>query len=226
LRHHMLGRRVAPFMSASAAASGADCKHGRVCWRPVNRFGCRDPCRSADGAAAEPRCSRMVRAISSCLVRRRSGVLVMAASMPAAPDRKRAETYLRLLAEAELRRALAMPEYKSPRERMPAAVAALSVQRRMRRRRATVQRIMQQRAVSPASTQSQPTASSGSAQPIAALPTVRRVAVSVATAREIAAPLAAAVLKAATSARYQLSARGATWPVRRQLRRQFLRHHA
>ena len=45
------------------------------------------------------------------------------------PDHERAETYLRLQAEAELRRALAMPEYKPPRERRPSSSSPLPLTR-------------------------------------------------------------------------------------------------
>jgi hypothetical protein len=73
--------------------------------------------------------------------RRRSGVLVAAARDDAIPDRERAETYLRLLAEGELRRALAMPQYKPPREfRSQRAVQT----RLMRRRRAILDRFVRQ----------------------------------------------------------------------------------
>jgi len=72
---------------------------------------------------------------------------VTAASEHAVPDRERAETYLRLQAEAELRRALAMPEYKPPRDHRASRGIFLSGQaRRMRRRRASVDRVMRQQA--------------------------------------------------------------------------------
>ncbi|HTZ94022.1 MAG TPA: hypothetical protein VMB74_16645 [Streptosporangiaceae bacterium] len=120
-----------------------------------------------------------------------SGVLVTAASEHDAPDRERAETYLRLQAEAELRRALAMPEYKPPRQPLPIAVVnGIIQQRRMQRRRAAVQRVMAQQA------------SAGR------------------TASRAAAP-AARLLRFASATGSRLSTRlsGATWPLRRRFRR-------
>ena len=143
-----------------------------------------------------------------------------AASEHAAPDPERAETYLRLLAEAELRRALAMPEYEPPRERMPARMVGLFVRRRvMRRRRATVQRLMARQATGhPASSGSLQTSLSR-AQAIAALPAIRQMARAVGIARTVVAAPTATALTAATSATAQFSARvrSATWSVRRQV---------
>ena len=60
-------------------------------------------------------------------------------------DRERAETYLRLQAEAELRRALAMPEYKPPPDhRAPWAIRFAAQAHRMRHRRAVLDRLMRQ----------------------------------------------------------------------------------
>jgi hypothetical protein len=68
---------------------------------------------------------------------------VTAASEQAAPVGERAETYLRLRAEAELRIALTMPRYRPPRERMAGRLGGRVVQiRRMRRRRAAINRVM------------------------------------------------------------------------------------
>ncbi len=106
------------------------------------------------------------------------------------PDRGRAETYLRLQAEAELRRALAMPEYKPPRERPPLGVVTRILQRRlMQRRRAAVHRVMAQ-------------TSAGTPRSRVATGTARLLRSSSASgSRWISARL-----------------RGATWPLRRRLR--------
>src|ERR1700740_2165707 len=104
---------------------------------------------------------------------RRSGVLVMAATDHAPPDRERAETSLRLQPEAELRRALTMPKYKPPREPMP----GLFVQsHRMRQRRAVVRRLMRQQVAdgSTASSQTGHASQTRVARSIAALPVIRR----------------------------------------------------
>ena len=158
--------------------------------------------------------------------RRRSGVGVTAASEHAPPDRERAETYLRLLAETELRRALAMPEYKPPRERLPARMAAQFVHsRRMRRRRAVLDRHMRQQTLAAtASSQSGHANQSGAARSIAALLRIRREELAKA-ARSIAAPPAAAVLKAGTRTGNQLGAasRQLRWQLWRRFRR--LRRH-
>jgi len=151
---------------------------------------------------------------------------VTAAREDAMPDRERAETYLRLQAEAELRRALAMPRYKPPRDfRAQRAVQM----RRMRRRRAILDRLMRQH---PGGVgvriqighPSRPRV----VQAISALPGVRGTAQALGRAAAIAAPPTATALKAVTKTRYQLSGgvRTATWPLRRQLRRQFPRQFA
>jgi hypothetical protein len=117
---------------------------------------------------------------------------VTAASEHSAPDRGRAETYLRLQAEAELRRALAMPAYKPPRERLPLAVAQGIVrQRRMQRRRAAVQRAM-----------------------------ARQATTAGAPASRVPAP-AARLLRSGSAAGIRLGRglSGATWPLRRRFRR-------
>jgi hypothetical protein len=62
-----------------------------------------------------------------------------AAHTHSAPDRERAETYLRLRAEEELRTALAFARYKQPQIRLPARIRANV---RMRRRRAHMNRMM------------------------------------------------------------------------------------
>ena len=118
-----------------------------------------------------------------------------AAREDAMPDRERAETYLRLQAEAELRCALAMPQYKPSRDfRVQRAVQT----RLMRRRRAIMDRFMRQHVLAAtAGSQSGPASLSRAAQSTAA------------------------VLKAVTRTRYQLSSgmRTATWPLRRQFAR-------
>jgi hypothetical protein len=62
-----------------------------------------------------------------------------AAGSESGPDHERAETYLRLQAEAELRTALGFPRYKPPGRRR--LTARLHDARRMRRRRAAVRRM-------------------------------------------------------------------------------------
>ena len=149
----------------------------------------------------------------------------MAASEHAAPDRERAETYLRLLAEAELRRGLAMPEYKPPGEYLPARVIGFVMhRRRMRRRRAIMRRIARERDASTGGSQSGH-ARRPKAQAIATLPAIRRVTGSLAKARAVAAPATTATLRAATTRSRKLSARvaGSTWPLRRQIQRRFRR---
>ena len=152
-----------------------------------------------------------------------------AASEHAAPDRERAETYLRLLAEAELRRALAMPEYKPPRERMLGQLVGLLARRRlMRRRRALVQRAMQQQGAGSVSAGNQNSHASQSvplARAIAAPAVIRQAARSLHSARTAVAAPAATMLSAAARATSQFGARAqeATWRLRRQFSRRFLR---
>jgi hypothetical protein len=70
-----------------------------------------------------------------------------AAGAHAVPDRQHAETYLRLQAEAELRKALAFPRYRPPRRGLLArsALPGMSVSRRLRRRpRAIAMRMVSQ----------------------------------------------------------------------------------
>jgi len=75
---------------------------------------------------------------------------VTAGSERAGPDRDRAETYLRLRAEAELRRALTMPRFRPPGMVLPGPpgqwLMTMSDRRRMGRRRRAVSRAMQRRA--------------------------------------------------------------------------------
>jgi hypothetical protein len=143
---------------------------------------------------------------------------VTAATEHAAPDRERAETYLRLQAEAELRRALAMPQYEPPRDFR--AQRAVQV-RLMRRRRATLDRFMRQHTRGLMGSgqighASQPRA----ARSIAALPGIGRTAQWLANARTIAAPATATVLKAGTRAGNLLgAARALCWQLRRRFRR-------
>ena len=134
----------------------------------------------------------------------------MAAREDAMPGRERAETYLRLQAEAELRRALAMPKYKPPRDfRRQRAIQT----RLMRRRRVILDRFMRQHVLAAtASSRSGLASQLRRAQAIAALPVVRRAAQSLAKARRIAAPPTAIVLKAGTGASNLLGgARALRW---------------
>lgn len=147
-----------------------------------------------------------------------------AASEHAAPDRERAETYLRLQAEAELRRALAMPHYKPPRDPLPARVTRMFVQARlMRRRRAATDRIMWQQA---SGRQSRRGSQSGGMPPMATtLREIRRAAKWLDGIRRAAAVPTAALVKSAARTSSQLSARvkSAARPLRRRFRRG-LRH--
>ncbi len=157
----------------------------------------------------------------------KSGVGVTAASEHNAPDRERAETYLRLQAEAELRRALAMPEYKPPPDPMPTRIARMFVQsRRMRRRRAILDRVTRRQTASQQAGSRSGRTDQSRTRAITSLPAIRTVTDSLTRARRVAAPPAAALLRAVTRTRYQLSggARSVTWPVRRQLRRRIHRH--
>jgi hypothetical protein len=124
---------------------------------------------------------------------------VTAASEHNAPDHERAETYLRLQAEAELRRALAMPEYKPPREHRASRAITWSAQaRRMRRRRRILDRFMRQQA-----------GKGQSGRPVQGGPANQP--------KRQARPLLAALQQTATSS--VAVARSAAGPVARQLRR-------
>jgi len=148
---------------------------------------------------------------------------VTAASEHAAPDRERAETYLRLLAETELRRAIAMPEYKPPRERRPARmIALLAHSRRMRRRRARLRQVASQQAASRSQAVSQrlPTGQPG-AQATPLPPLLRRAAESLESARALAAGPTASMRRTAARTGRRLGARmrSATWPLGQPVRR-------
>jgi hypothetical protein len=124
------------------------------------------------------------------------------------PDRERAETYLRMQAEAELRRALAMPEYKPPRERRASSLVIYAAHaRRMRRRRAIVDRIMRQRAggAGQTSPQSQGRPSSQPAGQVRAVLTVARQAAtsSAAAVSKTAVPIARQLSRSARHAAYR-----------------------
>jgi len=148
---------------------------------------------------------------------------VTAAREDAMPDRERAETYLRLQAEAELRRALAMPLYKPPRDfRRQRTIQT----RLMRRRRVILDRFMRQHVLAAtASNQSGHASQSRAAQSTAAVLLIRRAASLGTAARAAAARPAAAVLKAGTRTGNQLGAasRQLRWQLRRRFRR-FRRH--
>jgi hypothetical protein len=151
----------------------------------------------------------------------------MAATELAAPDRGRAETYLRLQAEAELRRALAMPEYKPPRARRRANIVCAAQAHLMRRRRAMTHRIVRRQGTGagPARNQSRHANQSKVAQATAALQVIRRAPKWLDVARRAAAAPTAAVVKSAARTSPQLSARmqSAAWQRRRRFRRG-LRH--
>ncbi len=149
-----------------------------------------------------------------------------AASEQAAPDRERAETYLRLQAEAQLRRALAMPEYKPPYERLPARVTGMIVQaRRMRRRRAAVRRAMGQQASGRPGSSASAHRVQFTVQASATRPVISRAAESLAKTRAAAAAPMAALLKSATRAGRQLGSgmHLASRPLRWRSRRRFHR---
>jgi hypothetical protein len=130
---------------------------------------------------------------------------VTAASEHAALDRERAETYLRLQAEAELRRALAMPEYKPPRQRTP-QFRLIANSRRMRRRRAILDRFMRQHArAATASSQSRPPAQSKTTPIIAAMPVIRQAAKSLGGAPKAVGALTATMRWSATRTWHGLS---------------------
>jgi len=142
---------------------------------------------------------------------------VATASEHAAPDRERAETYLRLQAEAELRRALVMPEYKQPRDPLLARGTGMLVQaRRMRRRRAAIGRIIRRQGTGTGSNQSGRANQSKVAQATAALPAMRRAAQWLDGTRRAAAVPTAALAKSAARTSSRLSARvqSAAWPLR------------
>jgi hypothetical protein len=147
------------------------------------------------------------------------------------PDRERAETYLRLQAEAELRRALAMPEYKPPRDhRAPWAISLTAQANRMRHRRAVLDRLMRQQA----DRQGQP----GQADPAnqlgrrarSLLATLQQAATSsLAVARSAAAPLTRQLRRAASRAEDGIAQlRHSAWRIRLRMRRplprRFRRH--
>jgi hypothetical protein len=160
---------------------------------------------------------------------------VTAASEYSAPDRERAETYLRLQAEAELRRALAMPEYKPPRDRRaPWAISLAAQAHRMRHRRAMINRLMRQQA----SGQGQSGQHGGSAavnQPErharSLLATLQQAATSsLAVTRSAADPLTRQLRRAANRAENGIAQlRHIAWHTRRRLRRRlpgrFRRRH-
>jgi hypothetical protein len=168
---------------------------------------------------------------------------VTAASEHAALDRERAETYLRLQAEAELRRALAMPEYRPPRDFPTARVTRLVAHRgfgksgwlapvqnsrRMRRRRAILDRLMRQQA----GQQGQP-GHQGPADPAnqperrarSLLATLQQAATSSLTvARSAATPVARQLRRAANHrANWSQQLRHSAWHIRRRMRRRFRR---
>jgi hypothetical protein len=145
------------------------------------------------------------------------------------PDRERAEIYLRLQAEVELRRALAMPEYKPPREnRASIAVSWATQARRMRHRRALVTRLMRQQA----SGQAQSGQHGGSApanqlenHARSLLAALQQAATSsLAAARSAAGQLARPLRESANQVAYRRGQiRDATWHLRRRLRRRLPR---
>lgn len=141
-----------------------------------------------------------------------------AASEGNSPDRERAETYLRLQAEAELRRAVAMPEYKPPRDRRTVSTLFWTAPaRRMRRRRASVDRIVRLQAVGQQGPRGRANAPAGQ---ISSLPALRRIsASSVAKAQSVIGPPAQRLWQSASNARYRVShqIRMATWGLRARL---------
>lgn len=152
-----------------------------------------------------------------------------AASEYNAPDHERAETYLRLQVEAELRRAIAMPEYKAPRNRRAPGGIFLSAQaHRMRRRRAILDRFMRQQArgqgrsgrpggsgpVNPPVRQARPL--------LAALQ--RAATSSVAVAGTVAVPVVRQLRRSASHAAYRShQVWHAAWHLRRRVRRRLPR---
>ncbi len=141
------------------------------------------------------------------------------------PDRRRAETYLRLQAEAELRRALAMPDYKPPREHRTSSLVSYAAHaRRMRRRRAIVDRIMRQHARAPAQAGRQVTrgpADQPERQARSLLAALQRSATSSLTlARSAASPLAPWLHQFWRHAAYRRDQiRRSAWHLRRRVRR-------
>jgi hypothetical protein len=154
---------------------------------------------------------------------------VTAASEHPALDRERAETYLRLQAEAELRRALAMPEYKPPRESRGSRFTVLSAQgRRMRHRRALVNRAVRQQIRSqtqpghrgPGGPASQPERRARSML----APLQQATTSSLAVARSAAGSLARQLGRAASHAEDWLAQiRHSAWRLRSRLRRRLPR---
>jgi hypothetical protein len=133
---------------------------------------------------------------------------VTAASEHAVPDRARAETYLRLQAEAELRRALAMPAYKPPHARLPARLTRMMVQsRQMRRRRAILDRFMQQHAGGATASSQSRRANRAPAREIAALGVIRQAARSASGARKAVAALMATLRWPVTRTWHEFSTR-------------------
>ena len=156
---------------------------------------------------------------------------MIAASENSALDRERAETYLRLQAEAELRRALAMPEYTPPRDhRAPWAIRLAAQAHRMRHRRAVLDRLMRQQA----GRQGQP-GRGGSANQLerrarSLLASFQQAATSsLAVARSAAAPLTRQLRRAASRAEDGIAQlRHSAWRIRLRMRRplprRFRRH--
>ncbi len=158
-----------------------------------------------------------------------SGVLVTAAGEYSALDRERAETYLRLQAEAELRRVLAMPEYKRPRDRRTAsALFWTGPARRMRRRRASVDRIMQLKAVGPGQVGQQAARGPANApepQPSSLLALRRISAWWVAKVQLVISPPAQRLWQTVNNRRYRVShqIRMASWGLRAHFTARFAR---
>jgi hypothetical protein len=154
---------------------------------------------------------------------------VTAASEHPALDRERAETYLRLQAEAELRRALTMPEYKPPRDHRASWAVNWGTQaRRMRHRRAVVSRLMRQQA--PRQGQpGQPGPGGGALQPerrarSLVAPFQQAATSSLAVVRSAAGPLTRQLRGAASHTagwRHQIA--NSAWHLRRRLRRRLPR---
>jgi hypothetical protein len=153
---------------------------------------------------------------------------VTAATEHDVPDQGRAETYLRLQAESELRRALALPEYKPPRDhRASSAVLFATQARRMRRRRAVVARLTRKQApVAKAGRQgSQVAPGQRERRARSFLAAIQQAATSsTAVARSAARPFAPLLRRSASHVvyrRHQLW--DATWHQRRRLRRRLPR---
>ena len=156
-----------------------------------------------------------------------------AAGEYSALDRERAETYLRLQAEVQLRRALAMPEYKPPREHRASGSFYRPAQaHRMRRRRVAVARLVQQQAraqAQPAHKGLREPANQLERQARSLLAGLQQTATSsLAAARSAAGPLARQLRRTASHSEDWLAQiRHSAWHLRRRLRRQLprrLRH--